>query len=576
MRENKLHYSMNGWLIVDKKAGMTSMDVSREIIKALRQNNIHGLQNLSDVCMNFVSAQGNLLEFRLEKEISERDTSDQSGVNVCRNNSINMTASCESTEIEHDQYEALMAKNISNAATQSSQELDASCDTNNHVCGSADHNTYTKHELDDNTKKDVDTNTYAMNGQQLADNLKYTAQVAASMHKQQDTSCNDIDQNAASTHKQQDTSQGSTDKSIPLQQKQRYKMGHAGTLDPFATGLLPIAIGEATKLISLFMNVKKAYVFKMCFGQKRDTGDVTGKVIATDDMNGKNITRERLTEVIEQFIGKVKQTPHKMSAMKVDGKRAYDLFRENVDFELAERDIVIDEIRILDFKSTTNERELSQSKLPRDVDSTTSESEHNQDTEYIIQSMSDRTDDMNETDALSQMPNNIISETIIEAKLYVKCGKGTYVRSLCEDIASALDTYAYVESLDRVEYGNIILDRQDLSEMSAECLNTCTTVDTTDAAKTISETDTLSGSHSADRTIEFNATSPILDVSACTEWFDHISVTATEADILRHGCYVKVENYDDTEACVVLHEQKVICIAKCEKSLLKPMRVLKY
>lgn len=340
--QNELHYIMNGWLIVDKQAGMTSMDVSREIIKALRQNGVLQLTHLTN--MSFVSATGEIMS-----NISNIETHN---------------------EIIYDSKETAISKT-------------------------------------------------------------------------------------------------------------KYKIGHAGTLDPFATGLLPIAIGEATKLISLFMNVTKAYVFKMRFGEKRDTGDVTGKIIETDDISQKNITKERLQEIMKNFIGIIQQTPHKMSAIRVDGQRAYDLFRDNVAFELEARNIEIHELRLLEF--------------------------------------------------------NMISDTQIAATLYVKCGKGTYVRSLCEDIASALNTVAYVETLDRVEYGNIVLNRD----------------------------------------VQYYAKQPVLDVSACSQWFAHVYVDEAAANTLRHGCYVKNTDYADSNMCIVLLKNEVVCIAQCENGILKPLRVLK-
>lgn len=517
--KNKLHYYMNGWLIVDKKAGMTSMDVSREIIKALRKNHIHGLRDLSDISMNFASADGELLSF-----------------------------------------DAIHENNENNAADLRVQNAESSSD-----------NIHTLSEQYSLGNKQNNLNI----DKEYMEQTRHTCNV---IDGKPDSMCIDqtkIDTNINPTQKQEQIHTNNTNEQQPAHCRHKYKMGHAGTLDPFATGLLPIAIGEATKLISLFMHIKKAYVFKMRFGQKRDTGDVTGKVIATADVNPEQITLEKLNHVITRFIGNIKQTPHKMSAMKVDGKRAYDLFRDNVDFELSERDIVIDEIRILDFSKRNHVQNNESSIHTCTEQSLQHDNNVNADMQLKIMHTQNSEISMHhnlQNNAINEVDTDKLngytsvyyaadthSNDCIEATLYVKCGKGTYVRSLCEDIASALNTYAYVETLDRVEYGNIKLNRQAVRVTVQSMMRSADEIE-----------------HDANSTCA-NATytSPVLDTSVCAQWFDNIEVDEAEADVLRHGCYVKKAHYHDIEACVVLNNNQVVCIAKCEKGMLKPLRVLK-
>src|SRR5262249_55570749 len=116
------------------------------------------------------------------------------------------------------------------------------------------------------------------------------------------------------------------------------KIGHAGTLDPAASGILPIALGEATKTIEYYETAKKRYRFTIKFGITTDTLDREGKIIEQNDIMPKLSDIEK---VLPRFIGKIKQIPPQFSALKVNGKRAYDLAREGVEFELKEREISI-------------------------------------------------------------------------------------------------------------------------------------------------------------------------------------------------------------------------------------------
>lgn len=116
------------------------------------------------------------------------------------------------------------------------------------------------------------------------------------------------------------------------------KVGHGGTLDPLATGVLPIAVGEATKLAGRMLDSDKAYDFTIAFGAETDTLDLEGRVIA------ENAYRPALAEieaVLPRFTGPIEQVPPAYSALKVDGKRAYDLARAGEEVVLASRSIVI-------------------------------------------------------------------------------------------------------------------------------------------------------------------------------------------------------------------------------------------
>jgi tRNA pseudouridine55 synthase len=169
------------------------------------------------------------------------------------------------------------------------------------------------------------------------------------------------------------------------------KAGHAGTLDPLATGVLPIALGEATKTVPFVMDGSKAYRFTIVWGAGTDTDDADGTVTETSD---KRPSRGEIEAVLPRFTGTISQLPPRYSALKVDGARAYDLARENEEFELAPRDVTIDRL------------------------------------------------------SLVEMPDP--DHAVLEAE----CGKGTYVRALARDIGRVLGTLGHVGALRRTRVGS--------------------------------------------------------------------------------------------------------------------------
>ena len=168
------------------------------------------------------------------------------------------------------------------------------------------------------------------------------------------------------------------------------KNGHTGTLDPFATGVLPIAFGEATKLIPQVMDREKEYEFVVCWGKKTDSGDTEGKVIAVCD---KIPSREEILQAVPTFIGEITQVPPSYSAIKINGRRAYDLARKGEEVRIPERIVTIYDLEFLE-------------ELP-----------------------------------------------VGRARFRVRCSKGTYVRTLGMDLAEKLGTLGYLEELRRTKCG---------------------------------------------------------------------------------------------------------------------------
>ncbi len=168
------------------------------------------------------------------------------------------------------------------------------------------------------------------------------------------------------------------------------KVGHGGTLDPLATGVLPICINKATKTTEKIMGFHKKYSFDITFGETRTTADAEGEIL---EKNDKIPTEEEIKNILNNFIGKISQTPPIYSAIKVNGKRAYDLARDNKEVKLEPRIVEVFEFNYLGFK--------------------------NQNTESFS----------------------------------VKCGKGFYIRSLGVDLAKSANSLGYISYLRRDEVG---------------------------------------------------------------------------------------------------------------------------
>lgn len=127
------------------------------------------------------------------------------------------------------------------------------------------------------------------------------------------------------------------------------KIGHAGTLDPFATGLLIILLGSSTKLMDAIQKYKKGYLVKAQFGFETETQDITGKKTNISESD-KVLSKDEIEEKLTQFIGTIMQSPPKYSAVKIKGKRAYDLARENKDFETKPKEITVHNFIIKEYE----------------------------------------------------------------------------------------------------------------------------------------------------------------------------------------------------------------------------------
>lgn len=188
------------------------------------------------------------------------------------------------------------------------------------------------------------------------------------------------------------------------------KVGHTGTLDPGAAGVLPICVGKATRLFDYLLNGEKEYLFEMRFGVATDTLDSYGSVVARDE---KRISVEELTAVLPAFCGETRQIPPMYSALKLDGRKLYEIARKGLDDEAAIR---AKKARVVTIHGI----------------------------EWVEQTGDNR------------------------FLLRMRCTKGTYVRTVCEDVARALGTVATVSFLLRTRTGDFdLVDAITLDELSA-------------------------------------------------------------------------------------------------------------
>lgn len=194
------------------------------------------------------------------------------------------------------------------------------------------------------------------------------------------------------------------------------KVGHGGTLDPLAEGVLPIALGEATKLAGRMLDATKTYVFTIQFGEETDTLDTEGEVVARSD---RFPPLAAIAGVLDHFTGEIEQVPPAYSALKVDGKRAYDRARAGEDVELKSRQVTIHSLRL------AGERE-------------------DEALRSAFQTTTGRPDPYDPS-----APLELAESVTLEATV----SKGTYIRSLARDIALALGTRGHVTYLRRTQAG---------------------------------------------------------------------------------------------------------------------------
>lgn len=191
------------------------------------------------------------------------------------------------------------------------------------------------------------------------------------------------------------------------------KVGHTGTLDPMATGVLPLLIGKGTQCSKYLINHDKVYQVKLQLGQKTETADREGSIIEEKQIKEENMTTKMIEKVFKSFIGKQEQIPPMYSAIKVKGKKLYEYARKGQTVEIKPRHIEIYDIELIEIDTEKKQIEFK-----------------------------------------------------------VSCSKGTYIRSLCEDIATKLETVGHMCELKRIQVGNFnIANSITLEELESQYEN---------------------------------------------------------------------------------------------------------
>jgi tRNA pseudouridine55 synthase len=263
------------------------------------------------------------------------------------------------------------------------------------------------------------------------------------------------------------------------------KAGHGGTLDPLASGILPVALGEATKTVPYVMDGAKTYRFTIAFGEARSTDDREGEVTETSPVRP---TDDQIRAVLPGFEGEIAQVPPAYSALKVDGERAYDLARKGEDVKLAARQVRIDGLELL------------------------------------------------------ARPSPDLAE------FEVRCGKGTYVRSLARDIAHKLGTVGHVAALRRTRCGPF-------AEDNAIPL---------DFARSLGQGPALRAY--------------LLPVLTALDDIPALALTEEDARRLRNGQFLSVQDqdgvFDPDQTVSVVCDGRLVALARVVDGELRPQRVL--
>ena len=259
------------------------------------------------------------------------------------------------------------------------------------------------------------------------------------------------------------------------------KIGHGGTLDPLASGVLPLGLGEATKAFQFIFDHDKTYRFTVRWGEQRNTDDAEGELTDTSDHRP---TKEQIEAALPAFVGEVEQVPPAFSAIKVDGERAYARVRAGEDVQMEARNVWIDMLKLIDI----------------------SDADH--------------------------------------ATFEMRCGKGTYVRSVARDLGQKLGCLGYVSMLRRVKVGKFDEKRAISLEKLEELV------------------------HSAAPESEW-----LLPIPAALDDIPAVEVSEQAASSLANGQAVSVPNAENAETVQAICEGRLVAIGAAEAGQFKPRKV---
>ncbi|MER8372204.1 tRNA pseudouridine(55) synthase TruB [Mesorhizobium sp. M1338] len=303
---------------------------------------------------------------------------------------------------------------------------------------------------------------------------------------------------------------------------QAEKAGHAGTLDPLASGMLPIALGEATKTVPYVQDGAKIYRFTVAWGQERSTDDLEGPVTKESDLRP---SEAEVLALLPKYTGIIMQTPPQFSAIKIAGERAYDLARDGATVDIPPREVEIGRLDIVG---------------------------HNAD------------------------------HTVFE----VECGKGTYVRSLARDMGRDLGCFGHISELRRVEVEPFTPeDFVTIAELEAarfgvrdEDSSEATDVaDTAEASGMTEAIDAREAAGAVEAPIDFDAIDALLvDTAAALDCLPQVAISDDAATKIRLGNPVIIRGRDapvEAEEACATARGKLVAIGAIEQGMFKPKRV---
>ncbi|RUU82964.1 tRNA pseudouridine(55) synthase TruB [Mesorhizobium sp. M7A.F.Ca.MR.362.00.0.0] len=296
---------------------------------------------------------------------------------------------------------------------------------------------------------------------------------------------------------------------------QAEKAGHAGTLDPLASGMLPIALGEATKTVPYVQDGAKIYRFTVAWGQERSTDDLEGPVAKESDLRP---SEAEVLALLPKYTGVIMQTPPQFSAIKIAGERAYDLARDGATVDIPAREIEIGRLDVV---------------------------EHGAD------------------------------HTVFE----VECGKGTYVRSLARDMGRDMGCFGHISELRRVEVEPFTSeDFVTIAELEAARFGVVEgNADATDIADATVAADTAEAADKVEVPIDFDAIDALLvDTSAALDCLPQIAISDDAATKIRLGNPVIIRGRDapvEAEEACATARGKLVAIGAIEQGMFKPKRV---
>ena len=297
------------------------------------------------------------------------------------------------------------------------------------------------------------------------------------------------------------------------------KVGHAGTLDPLASGVLPIALGEATKTIPFIQDAFKTYAFTVTWGEQRSTDDAEGDVVASSEQRP---TLADIEALIPEFTGEITQTPPQFSAVKINGQRAYDLARKGEEVEIKQREVFVEELKISRHPRESGDLAPVTTRSPLKVGMTDVE------------------------DA------EMTGERLDDTAFVMTCSKGTYVRSIARDMGVRLGCYGYVSALRRIAVGHFHADDAILLENIAEM----------------------------DHIVAREAV--LLPVQAGLDDIPALALTSSEVAVLRNGQalsfisksdFHRLEVLDGESDALAVFQDQAIAIVEIEGPSVNPVRV---